>query len=90
MDPVTRYRIEQRYQQQRRKGKRMSDAQSPDEPNATPIPVRIKAVQITLSFTAQTDEEALAVKGKINKAIGDLPQITTQFGIQDMPMPNRR
>jgi hypothetical protein len=50
---------------------------------------RIKMVQISLTFQADTDAEALTVKQHVCDAVTDHPEINIAFGIQERTMPAR-
>ena len=55
----------------------------PDTGNVTE---RKKMVNINLAFTCDTDEEALAVKAKVNAIVTEYPNIQVMFNITERPM----
>lgn len=55
----------------------------PDNGNVTK---RKKMVNIGLAFSCDTDEEALAVKAKINAIVSENPAIQVLFNITERPM----
>lgn len=50
------------------------------------ITTRKKMVNLNLAFTCDTDEEALAVKAKVNAVVAEFPNIQVMFNITERPM----
>jgi len=46
---------------------------------------RKKMVNLNLAFTCDTDEEALAVKAKVNAIVVEFPNIQVMFNITERP-----
>jgi len=46
---------------------------------------RKKMVNLNLAFTCDTDEEALAVKSKVNAIVVEFPNIQVMFNITERP-----
>jgi hypothetical protein len=49
------------------------------------VPERKKMVNLNLAFTCDTDEEALAVKAKVNAIVTEFPHIQVMFNITERP-----
>ena len=60
----------------------------PSPTTAEPM-TRVKMVNISLLFVADSDEEILAVKNAIDTAIAPYPKITLNFAMQERLAPVR-
>ena len=67
----------------------MDNAQANGIKEATATTTRVKMVQISLTFQADSDTEAIAVKEKVCTAIADHPEINVSFAIQERSIPTR-